>query len=546
VGFIYQHLVYIMASSMRSVPQEVIASSTDTNSNSSEEATFPKLEDRLTEELVFAFVGPIGSGCTTSNNVLKELLDIDYGYQVFPLSLSSYIPLSAHLVGEKKELALTADKRIENLQLVGDKLRENFGSSYLAEKAIEEIAKQRQKDGVQQSRSGKSVPIKKRRAYIIDSIKHPDEFSKLRRTYGDIFWLVGVFAPDEKRKERLELLPEHDAGATDRIMKRDYRENEEHGQKVRDVFHQADFFIRNDQDNHEALTVDISRYLEILFGIPVHTPTIDESSMYAAHAEAAKSACMSRQVGAAIVNSKGDLIGLGRNDVPNFGGGLYAEDHGINDNRCFKWQGKICHNDQRKNDLYRQIHTELKEANLLVNSTTADAVIDAIKKTPARDLIEYSRAVHAEMDAITAVARNNKPGVLGGTIFVTTFPCHSCARHIIASGISKVIFIEPYPKSLAKQLHSDAISENERDGDSKLVFLQYSGIAPKNILKLFTGSSTRKTDAGNIQRVNKKLSAPIVVVSLDDYTTHEMLVVAELEKNEKNAEGSKQSNLPGV
>lgn len=40
---------------------------------------------------------------------------------------------------------------------------------------------------------------------------------------------------------------------------------------------------------------------------------------------------------------------------------------------------------------------------------------------------------------------------------MTTFPCHYCARHIVAAGIYEVQYIEPYPKSKALQLHADAI-----------------------------------------------------------------------------------------
>jgi deoxycytidylate deaminase len=165
-----------------------------------------------------------------------------------------------------------------------------------------------------------------------------------------------------------------------------------------------------------------------------------------------------------------------------------------------------------------------------------------LKTTDVKSLIEYSRAVHAEMDAIISVARTHKAGLLNGTLYSTTFPCHSCARHIVASGIKKVIFIEPYPKSLAKELHLDTISENEGDQGKKVLFLQYSGVAPKHILKLFNAGLTRKSTDGKLKMFDKKTATPIIAVSLDDYTTHEKLVIAELEQNEQQAKG-KQSAL---
>ena len=75
--------------------------------------------------------------------------------------------------------------------------------------------------------------------------------------------------------------------------------------------------------------------------------------------------------------------------------------------------------------------------------------------------LEYGRAVHAEMAAIVEAAVRGVP-IRGGTLYTTTFPCHECARHIIAAGIARVVFIEPYPKSLAAQLHDDSIAVEKR------------------------------------------------------------------------------------
>jgi deoxycytidylate deaminase len=89
------------------------------------------------------------------------------------------------------------------------------------------------------------------------------------------------------------------------------------------------------------------------------------------------------------------------------------------------------------------------------------------------------------MEAIISVGRGGKNGLPGSTLYCTTYPCHSCARHILAAGIKRVVYIEPYPKSLAMTLHYDALSESEEDDKKKLVFLQYSGVAPKHMLRLF-------------------------------------------------------------
>ena len=72
----------------------------------------------------------------------------------------------------------------------------------------------------------------------------------------------------------------------------------------------------------------------------------------------------------------------------------------------------------------------------------------ALKDAAVMDLTEYGRVVHAEMHALCDAARLGK-AIKGATLYCTTFPCHNCTKHILAAGIRRVVYIEPYPKSLA-------------------------------------------------------------------------------------------------
>jgi len=80
----------------------------------------------------------------------------------------------------------------------------------------------------------------------------------------------------------------------------------------------------------------------------------------------------------------------------------------------------------------------------------------AVRKTQLGGLLEFSRSVHAEMDALLSAGRSGVSTV-GSRLFVTTYPCHYCARHIVSAGVYEVQYIEPYPKSRAIDLHGDAI-----------------------------------------------------------------------------------------
>ena len=117
-------------------------------------------------------------------------------------------------------------------------------------------------------------------------------------------------------------------------------------------------------------------------------------------------------------------------------------------------------------------------------------------ETRLKDLIEFSRAVHAEMDAIISASRHGT-SLKGSEMFSTTFPCHLCARHIVAAGIKAVYYIEPYEKSLAITLHRDSIQldPTEPEGlEGKVLFQHFEGVAPQQYLNLFHSEDERKED----------------------------------------------------
>lgn len=485
------------------------------------------VEDRKTEELVVGFVGPIGSGISFCANIFSQMLKSQFGYSGDTIKVSSLISKSAKQLGE--EIVTEADeRRTEKLQKQGTSLRQIFGNTYLIEKVVAQINMNRGE--------ADNLPKPRRHFTIIDSIKHPDEVFRLREIYGDTFWLIGVFAPEEIRRSRLIARGRAENYVMD-IFHRDEDEGIKSGQRVRDAMYLADFFIRNDGENDKKLQDTVERFLDVMFAIGVQTPTKDESAMYAATSAAAESACLSRQVGAVITNGDGEIIGMGNNDVPKYGGGLYSHEDKDGDHRCYQWRGKICHNDNRKNEILSKITKELAAGGVFnakggkVDSKKQRLAVDVLERSDVRNLIEFSRAVHAEMEAIISVARTGKTGLIGGTLYSTTFPCHSCARHIVAAGIDRVIYIEPYTKSLAVNLHEDAISIHESDLGKKVVFLQYEGVSPRNMIRLFKDRGRRKEN-GKLLLTARAQAKPVSLAPLDGFEARERLVVARLTKLE--------------
>ncbi len=103
------------------------------------------------------------------------------------------------------------------------------------------------------------------------------------------------------------------------------------------------------------------------------------------------------------------------------------------------------------------------------------------------------------MEALLSVARSATGSTLGATMYVTTEPCHNCTKHIIGAGIEKVFFMEPYPKSLGLELHSDAIivgAETEKCSGEKVMLIHYEGISPHRFHDFFALRGDRKDKNG--------------------------------------------------
>jgi len=351
-----------------------------------------------------------------------------------------------------------------------------------------------------------------RHAYILRSLKHPDEVDTLREVYGPHFFLVSAYAPVDARAAWLtrriqkdwerKALTSSDASAEGKawdLIERDRLEaGRTLGQQLGATFPKADLFV--DARRRTRLESEIERFVELLFGHPFRTPTQHENAMFHAQAAALRSSAPSRQVGAVITTPTGEIIAVGTNEVPKAGGGQYwpddKEDHRDHNRDDPDVSGS------EKRTVVEQILARLKEAGWLSKKSADSSADDFFRLTEGlriQDLIEFERVVHAEMSAITDAARRGVK-VQDAYLYTTTFPCHECTRHLIGAGIHRLFYIQPYPKSLAARLHDDSV-EIDRDDPpkGKLRFEPFVGVAPRRYLELFTAGPDDRKKEGQVQ-----------------------------------------------
>lgn len=481
-----------------------------------------------THELVIALCGPIGSPLHEVADSIEAILLDTFGYeQCTKIRLSALI--SEYAAKVSKEIPTKPGfKKIQAQIDVGDDLREKYGSSILAELAVNTIRLDRERHKIS---SGSAVYVPRRICHIIDSVKNQEELDLLRMVYREMLYVVGVFSPLEQREENLKRKG-LDSAEVYQLIDRDSGEESKTGQTVRDTFPQCDFFLRMDSGTDSQLARRVQRFLDLILGTKIITPTRNETAMYAAASAAANSACLSRQVGAAVTTSGGEIISTGWNDVPRKGGGLYCSNpqdfDGENDKRCWNKDGGKCFNDDEKTLFADQLMESLHKFIPSEKINGARLAIESFSKL--RGLIEFSRSIHAEMHAILNAGKIAGQTIVDGKLFVTTYPCHSCARHIVAAGIVEVYYIEPYRKSLAIKLHGDAISERETDTE-KVRLLPFDGVAPGRYLDLFKVRPDSRKLKGRMIKVAPKDAMPRLEKSMQAFPQLEGLVVRSLARH---------------
>lgn len=494
--------------------------------------------DFCNSELVIGLVCAVGTDYKPVQKYIENLLD-ENGYKANPIRISE-------LIGALTDFPLKDDSEIERVSSRMDAgnaaCRDSRRKDIWALAAIAKINNSRGDDSKKQS----SLP---KTAHIILSLKRPEEVSTLRKVYADGFYLVGVFATEN---ERLETLFDKDSRKSDALalIKRDEGEPfDEYGQQTRDTFQLSDVFV---QLKKEAYKDELKRFFSLVFSDPYITPTQQEHAMFLACAAALRSGQLGRQVGAAITSKTGDVLAVGCNDVPRPGGGLYWP--GADDNRDHIIGYDT--NDRQRDKIVDQLISKVKgipdtedQAELRNKFKSIFDLNEELLRKSFRsvlDITEYGRAVHAEMDALLTCARSGVSPA-GGILYTTTFPCHNCTRHIVAAGIERVIYIEPYAKSRAEELHDDAIIVEEkvqrtkRGSARRVPFTHFVGIGPRRYFDLFSlnlssGHELERKSGGVKLDIKSGQSWPRIPLSHFTYIERERLAMEKLELLSKQLE----------
>lgn len=391
------------------------------------------------------------------------------------------------------------------------------------------------------------------RAVIVKSLMHPDEVRLFKEVYGDSFIAVGITGHEEYRSNELikrfqeeavvdgiDLdqivagLIERDRGAKPAGISEDLpppvqalvRRDQEltratKGRTGREVAIQevmplCDYIIAmGPRLAADSLEEKVKRLVHAVLSDPFSVATVGEAALATASVQSMVTKDLGRRVGAVVLNRDGDLISVGVNDDPAAKGGLQSQRPGY---ATTKVASKVDSNFAEKQKMAAGIRKAiLNAAASTSHATVTPDDLQAILETAdidkqLSDITEWGTSVHAEMAALLSAGRSGR-STQGGVLYCTTEPCHNCMRHIIAAGIARLVYYEPYPKTRWKDLHGDQVHDVSIDGPpprdtNKVIIDQFEGFLPARLADFLSWKERKVTDTGLPVRWTEKGEMP--------------------------------------
>jgi deoxycytidylate deaminase len=189
--------------------------------------------------------------------------------------------------------------------------------------------------------------------------------------------------------------------------------------------------------------------LQILFGFPFESPPVDEFCMFQARqrrsglwAFQGKLGQLSRRQMARFVRPEATKCRI--REEGQYGTHRLANQKNITETSessmilRSEWRMNFERATEALGRCWLADDKEQIERDLLAQSAFFIGQSPPLRGSRAASVLEFGRVVHAEMSVITDSTRRGV-GVKDATRYCTTFPCHKCARHIIAPGLAPVV-----------------------------------------------------------------------------------------------------------
>ena len=221
-------------------------------------------------------------------------------------------------------------------------------------------------------------------------------------------------------------------------------------QNITECIQRSDIYIDNNQDKKDTLYRQIFRYLSLIVHPGLITPSKDELIMQIALNAKFNSGCISRQVGAVVLNKHGSVKSIGWNEVPEGQVPCLLRSHSeLLNNSTLNFYSKYEKSDFKSKDSFKYIFSTTKQPQYKESDKLG--LNDSFCFKSIQNEIDgqknqvYTRSLHAEENAFLQASKYGNSEIIGGQLFTTASPCFLCAKKAYQLGIKRVVYIEAYP-----------------------------------------------------------------------------------------------------
>ncbi|MCW8385088.1 deaminase [Fluoribacter dumoffii] len=241
--------------------------------------------------------------------------------------------------------------------------------------------------------------------------------------------------------------------------------NKKSGQQIAKLFHKSHYYFNLDLPKVN-IKLELKKFIKQILGEYDEYPSQDEFGMNLAYQVSVRSNFPGdRHVGAAIISTQGEVLSVASIRAPSKSSNTNLSD-----------QLKVT-------DGYNIYKKKIENWTKQLKEATNNEYKDIIKFL--EDTLDFHPCTHAEIAAIIDAAKIGV-SVKGSILYSTTFPCHLCAKEIINSGISRVVYLEAYPKSKNQELYPNSLDINPKNRTELIPFDFYYGIGPKRFIYAYS------------------------------------------------------------
>ncbi len=316
--------------------------------------------------------------------------------------------------------------------------------------------------------------------FVIDAFRNPYEVEYFKRRYSE-FYLVYINRPFFERRQALSRLnPDFVDRLEDREKGKHITEKRRENihdwvtsQNIDECAQKADYFIQNHLDGtikpprhllyHLVRLISLTNYPGCL------PPTKNERNMQLAMAARQNSGCLSRHVGAVVTDNYGYVLGVGWNDPPS--GQVPCSLRTAH--QLLTSPDKNTFSEYERSQVFIE---HIRSRNLGKQPFCFREELGALRKGTKES--EFTRAVHAEENALLQAARHGTEALRGAILYTTDSPCTLCAKKAYQLGVSSIVYIEEYP--------GIAMEQTLQTGTHSIQIEQFEGATGSAYFDVFT------------------------------------------------------------